>query len=691
MRRFRPHRMAGLVLTLLVAASIGAATTAQRVVDDNEARLLKDRTEEVASLLESIGTSFEAQLSSVASVAQATGGDPEQFRAAVAGVSGEAGTGAWGLLRRTPDGWADDAAVGTVTPFAQLPADWGEGLDYAASGRFTVLGFLGEGFTRRFAMAAGRPGVTGDLVVFSEIPLAAAAGASADQANANPLTGVALELFIGTTPDPDQVLLQVGRPDESKEERRVVDISGVSVLLEVSASEPLGGTLATRLPVVLLFGGCLLGLAIASVVEMSQRRRDDALATVRDLERQNERLDHALAEQQAAEAARAALEVELQKAQRLEAVGHLAGGVAHDFNNVLAAILSYADLAADEIDDAQVLADLESIRSAARRGAGLTRQLLQFSRREVTEAVVVDVNDRITDVVGMLERTLGEDVQVLTRLSDGPAPVLADPVELDQIVLNLVVNARDAIGSGGTIEVSTETVGLSEGDLASRPTLRPGPHIRLTVVDDGHGMAPDVLHHVFEPFFTTKGRGQGTGLGLSTVYGIVQRQGGHVAAQSAPGAGTCIEVLLPAASPSSVTAATPPPSEVTSPGGYDRTVLLVEDEAELRNAVRRMLERGGFTVLEAADGQSALDHHGRAAIDLLVTDVVMSGALTGVDLAEGLRSRRPELSVVFMTGYSDDILDPERLAGQGPTVLLSKPFSEPELLRVVDSAVGAAR
>ncbi|MGK2946948.1 MAG: sensor histidine kinase [Acidimicrobiales bacterium] len=536
-------------MALCVAASLGAGITADRVVDENEAQLLRDRTGEVASLLESLGTSLEAQMASVAAVANVTDGDPEEFRRAVAGVAPDAADqaqGGWAVLRRTEAGFVQEVSVGAPAPVTDLPEEWASGLERAAEGSFTILGFLGDDLTRRFAMVIGRPGVAGDVVVYNETSLIGAATASAaDQAD-NPISGVAVEVYIGDTPDPERLLIGLGEPS-GQIERTVVDISGVDVLLLVSATEPLGGTPAARLPWILFIGGLLLGLAIASVVEMSQRRRDDAMATVRDLEQQNRLLDQALAEQRASEAARVTLEAELRQAQRLEAVGHLAGGVAHDFNNVLTAILSYADLAVDAVDDPGAKADLESIRSAARRGAGLTRQLLQFSRREAGEPEVVDVNERVLDVVSMLDRTLGDRAALRCELTADPSTVLADPVELDQVVLNLIVNARDALVGHGTITVATDEVELDADDLPVLGPLVPGRHLRLTVSDDGEGMAPEVLEHAFEPFFTTKGRGQGTGLGLSTVYGIVQRHGGHASARSVPGEGTTVEVLLPAA------------------------------------------------------------------------------------------------------------------------------------------------
>jgi len=421
-------------------------------------------------------------------------------------------------------------------------------------------------------------------------------------------------------------------------------------------------------------------------VESVQRGRDDAMGMVHELEEQNQRLDQALADQQAAEAERARLEDELRQSQRLEAIGQLAGGVAHDFNNVLAAILSYADLAADGVTDPAARADLEAIQDAARRGAGLTRQLLQFSRRSPGDLEPVRLNDRVLEVVGMLGRTLGEDKALRCDLVDAPIAVLADPVEVDQILLNLVVNARDAVGRGGVIEVSTATLELGPSDAAQHPGLTPGPHVRLAVTDDGSGMTPEVAEHAFEPFFTTKGRGHGTGLGLSTVYGIVQRLGGHVAARSVEGVGTSVEILLPAVEPGATASADADATAGDRPVATGR-VLLVEDEAALREAMVRMLQRAGFEVVEAADGAEALGHLDER-FDLLLTDVVMPGQFTGVDVAAGFRARTANLPVVYMTGYSDALLEGVDLGPGRRSMVLSKPFAEAELRDALAATMG---
>jgi signal transduction histidine kinase/ActR/RegA family two-component response regulator len=699
MRRLRPHRLAVLVLGLVVAAAAVASGGARKVVDENEDQLLRERTAEVASLLESLGSGYEAEIASVAAVAEVTDGDPAQFARAVTSVDEGAGTpgnGTWALLRRSAGAWTVTTALGEMTPLADFSPEATAALEDAAQGRFVVVGFLGEGLSRRLGMATGRPSVGGDLVVYTETGLlAATASATADGAadgaevaeEDNPIAGLAARVFIGEEPDPDTLLLAVGEFDDSHVASRLVDVAGTTVFLQVSPTEALGGSLALALPRILFWGLVLLGLSLAGVVETVQRRRDDAVRKGQDLERQNALLDQALHDQRLAESARANLEAELRQAQRLEAVGHLAGGVAHDFNNVLAAILSYADLASDATDDPDLEADLRAIQHAARRGADLTRKLLQFSRRRPGEVMIVDVNDRVADVTGMLGRTLGEDVSLRTALASHPTTALVDPVELDQVLLNLVVNARDAVSPGGTITIATEVVALAAADAEVLAGADPGRYVRLTVADDGAGMDPEVIEHAFEPFFTTKGRGEGTGLGLSTVYGIVQRHGGRVSAHSTPGEGTTIEVLLPL-SEEDVAAPAAIESPTASGDGDGRTILVVEDEEDLRRALRRMLEHAGFRVLDAPDGSVALERHTSAHVDLLLTDVIMPKGVTGVDVAEGFRSRDTDLPVVFVTGYSDDILEPGSLDG-GRTSLLQKPFSEADLLEAVDHALAA--
>jgi nitrogen-specific signal transduction histidine kinase/CheY-like chemotaxis protein len=396
----------------------------------------------------------------------------------------------------------------------------------------------------------------------------------------------------------------------------------------------------------------------------------------------NEELDAALAERDRVEEERGRLEGELRQTQRLEAVGQLAGGIAHDFNNLLAAILSYADLVADDLGDHPSRADVDEIRAAARRGATLTRKLLVFSRDVPVREEQADVAAVIGDMEGLLVRTIGEDVELRTDLPADLPPALVDAGSLEQVVMNLVVNARDALedeDAPGVIDIAADLVVDADDDTRE---------VRIRVTDNGPGMDADVATRAFEPFFTTKERGRGTGLGLSTVYGIVQRVGGRVRIDSVPGVGTTVEVLLPEAV--GVAADDPPGSGGTVPGALPAgTVLLVEDEEPVRRAARRMLERRGMSVLEARDGSEAIELYGDARPDVLLTDVILPGGLTGADVAEVFGRDHPDLPVVFMSGYSADILARRGLGTAESSLLLSKPFDEPALVAVVTEALAA--
>jgi two-component system cell cycle sensor histidine kinase/response regulator CckA len=365
------------------------------------------------------------------------------------------------------------------------------------------------------------------------------------------------------------------------------------------------------------------------------------------------------------------LEAALRQSQRLESVGQLAGGIAHDFNNLLSVIRGYARFLVDGFDEGDARReDAAEIENAAQRAAALTAQLLIFSRRDVVPLQVVDVAEVLRGISVLLARTLGEDIVLHTRV-DGALPfVEADPTQLEQVLMNLAVNARDAMPSGGELHI-----GLAAVEEDDEP-----PAVRLTVRDTGEGMKPEVVERAFEPFFSTKPKGQGTGLGLATVYGIVTQAGGTIEIQSTPGEGTTVEVVLPAtdATPHSE----PAPSEDESDAARRETILVVEDEDAVRRLTCRILSGAGYRVLEAADGADALarweEHPGE--IDLLLTDVVMPG-MSGRQLAERL-----ETDPVFMSGYTDDVVLRHGLDG---VRLVQKPFDEPTLLGAIRSALDA--
>jgi PAS domain S-box-containing protein len=380
-------------------------------------------------------------------------------------------------------------------------------------------------------------------------------------------------------------------------------------------------------------------------------------------------------ERVAAEAVLKQSEQRLLQAQKFEAVGRLAGGVAHDFNNLLTAIRGNAELLLMDLPEADpAREDVDEIRRAADRAAGLTRQLLAFSRRQVLQPRVLDLNAVVAEMEKMLRRVIGEDVELVTRPDPALARVHADPGQLEQVILNLALNARDAMPQGGRLVVETANDRLDESLRRRYPYVVPGAYARLSVADSGTGMDAATLERAFEPFFTTKAAGRGTGLGLSTVYGIVKQSGGFIWIDSAPGAGTSVRMYFPPVdAPADADGAAPPPRRALPRGA--ETVLLVEDEEPVRHLARRILERAGYTVLEAGDGEEALglaSRH-RGPVHLLVTDVVMP-RMGGRELAARLAEARRGLRVLYVSGYNDEavarhgVLDP----GAG---FIGKPFT----------------
>ena len=380
---------------------------------------------------------------------------------------------------------------------------------------------------------------------------------------------------------------------------------------------------------------------------------------------------------------RKALEEELRQSQKMEAIGRLAGGVAHDFNNLLTSILGGSSLVLERLAaspwasaDPALRAEVEEIQAAAERATSLTQQLLAFSRRQVVEPRILDLNAVARNTARMLERLLGEEIRLELALDPAVSPVRADEGQMHQVLINLAVNARDAMPAGGTIRIATSTLDAAEaGAPATTPAAAEVPAGRysvLAVSDSGVGMDEPTLAHIFEPFFTTKEKGKGTGLGLATVYGIATQSGGYVTAESVAGAGSTFRVLLPSLATGA--AVSSPSTEPSGGAGQGETILLVEDEAAVRDLVATALGDRGYRLLTAADAEEALlrerEHPG--PIDLLITDVVMRG-LRGPDLARRIRERRPSIPVLFISGYPDDAL---AVGGSldGSTAFLQKPF-----------------
>jgi two-component system cell cycle sensor histidine kinase/response regulator CckA len=385
------------------------------------------------------------------------------------------------------------------------------------------------------------------------------------------------------------------------------------------------------------------------------------------------------------------LEEQLRQAQKLEAVGQLAGGVAHDFNNLLTAVLGYAGLAAERLADRpQVRQLVDEITRAGERGAALTRQLLTFSRLSPLQPRIIDLNAVVRGIETMLRRLIGDDIGLETRLRAAGGRVLADPGQLEQVIVNLAVNARDAMPDGGHLVIETADAGLDAHDAGAHAGVLRGPHVLLAVSDSGCGMDAATRARLFEPFFSTKAPGKGTGLGLATVFGIVQQGGGRIEVESEPGSGASFRIYLPRAA--GAVEAPEPASAVAhrQRGGWE-TVLVLEDEPVLRQLVRTLLEGGGYRVLAAETVAAALslaERH-RGSIHLLLTDVVMPG-LSGPEVAERLVALRPEIRVLYMSGYTGDLMGRRGMLPPG-AALLVKPFTQASILRSVREVLDHSR
>jgi PAS domain S-box-containing protein len=375
------------------------------------------------------------------------------------------------------------------------------------------------------------------------------------------------------------------------------------------------------------------------------------------------------------------LEAQLRQSQKMEAIGQLAGGVAHDFNNLLGVILGYAELLAESVDLDQVHRRADEIQKAGQRAAALTRQLLAFSRNQFLATKVVDLNAKVSEISTMLRRLVGEDTEICTSLPPNLGSVRADPGQIEQILLNLVVNARDAMPKGGKINIETQNIDLDEAYAGSHSSVVPGPYVMIAVSDSGVGMTPETLAHIFEPFFTTKSTG--TGLGLAMVYGAVKQSGGSIWVYSEPGNGTSFKIYLPrvyeladTVGPAARNAATPPGTE---------TILLVEDSDSLREVTKEFLQLAGYKVVDARDGKDALlrARTHQEKIHLLLTDVVMPG-MSGPELANEIKSMRPEIRILFMSGYTANAIT-HRAGLDDPLSLLVKPFTRSSLTQKVHS------
>ena len=427
-------------------------------------------------------------------------------------------------------------------------------------------------------------------------------------------------------------------------------------------------------------------------VEIEERRRVEE--TVRRL---NEDLEHrvadrtadlemALADLQEEMKRRQNLEKQLLQSQKMEAIGRLAGGIAHDFNNLLTVILGHGEILRDHHgNEPSTVEGLREIQRAAERASGLTQQLLAFSRRQITVVRVVDLNDAVRQTERMLRRIIGEDVGLALKLALEALPVKIDPTHIDQLVLNLAVNARDAMPDGGTLTIETRRVDLDERDVSHRDGISAGPHVMLSVSDTGTGMDEATKARIFEPFFTTKEPGKGTGLGLSIVYGIVKQNGGEIVVHSEVGLGTTFQVMLPAVASAPERAGTESAVATRSPA--NEMVVLVEDDAQVRHLTQAMLRRLGYMVVSCGSPEEAQQvlRERRGQVALLLTDIIMPG-MRGTELAVIAKQSDPDIRVLFMSGYTEGgVVDQGAIRADTP--FLRKPFTAGDLENQVRAAL----
>ena len=376
------------------------------------------------------------------------------------------------------------------------------------------------------------------------------------------------------------------------------------------------------------------------------------------------------------------MQEQLRQAQKIEAIGRLAGGIAHDFNNLLTVIKGVCQLSLLDLHERDPLYEnLKEIERSAERAADLTRQLLAFSRKQILEMEVLDLNDIVRGLDKMLHRLLGEDIDLVTVLSEGIGKVKVDPGQMEQVIINLAVNSRDAMPQGGKLTIETADVELDEEYAKRHIAVQPGRYVMLSISDTGVGMTPEVKDRLFEPFFTTKEQGKGTGLGLSTVYGIVKQSGGNIWVYSEPGQGATFKIYLPRVEEPLTEKKREEVSREIPRGG--ETILVVEDEETVRKLAMRLLKGQGYRVLEASDGGKAfmLCEKYKERIDLILTDVVMPG-MSGRELAERLKQIHPEMKVLYMSGYTDNAIVHHGVLKEG-IHFIQKPFTLESLARKV--------
>ncbi|HLI57557.1 MAG TPA: response regulator [Actinomycetota bacterium] len=699
--RPNPRRFAAMVLVLGLLSSGLLTLLTSDVVHTNERHLLLNDSAIFSSAVGALLGQIQSSLDAAGTVAATSVNKPAALQRADSLPTLAVYTS---LVILTPQGggWTPTVTVHPATisltdpsvPVARaVQADQGTGID--------VVGFIGSGPTRSIAIVDHPVGIP-QYLIYAQIPLAATLSTPASSTVA--LRSIDFALYVGDSEQPADlasanttklpltgtravVRLTAGSASSPRLSSRPGDTTGPpqDLLMVFSATGSLEGSLATDLPWIVLAVGVALSVLASVAFSALLASRNQALSLVTEMQESAASRDRALAERSEAEGHRIRLEAQLRQAQRLEAVGQLAGGIAHDFNNLLAVILNFGHFVLEAVKGSPAEDDVQELLRAARQAADLTHQLLIFSRKEVVRPEAVDLNAIIDSTSRILHRTLGEQVELELHLDPALPLVVADVGGVEQVLLNLAVNARDAMPDGGRLSITTSAANIDESYASVHAGASTGPHVLVEVSDTGAGMTSEVSAQIFEPFFTTKPAGVGTGMGLATVYGIVSRWKGHISVYSEVDLGTTFKIWLPVMA-SATRPAHPPAPALPPESGAGRTILLVEDEPAVRRAARRILESAGYRVTEAVNGAEAVATFAKAIPDLVVTDVVMPGGVSGRALAEQLRSRVPGLPVLFMSGYTADIITARGVL-EANVLLIQKPFSAEVLLDAVRRAL----
>jgi signal transduction histidine kinase/CheY-like chemotaxis protein len=691
----RKFRTVIAAVVLGIAMTLGGFFLARASVHFTDGQLLRQDAAQGSLVLNTVVASLTSPYKALGATIPTTGETPAAFTSAASALAADSGS-AVALLDVTGGHVRVVSSVGPLHHSFGTPAADASVVGLGARPGASFAGIFTASGKRWLQEVYSKGYVPSGYLLYSEAPISKVGAVT--QLPGILFSGATGNVFVGSV-SPANIVLQTSA-DTSTNGQVALSVINTSnelatdamltndaqsfsspgqIIVAMSESGNLSGNFVPLFPWAILIIGLIATAGMTALLTSVVRRRDEALVLVSDLEVKNNELDEALVRQ-------AQAEHRLRQAQRMEAVGQLAGGIAHDFNNLLQAIVSYSEFISDAIGpESEVQRDVQEVQKAANRAADLTRQLLVFSRQDATSPTVLNVPLIVLDSERFLRRTIGEDVTLTCEATKEPCFVVADASEIEMILMNLAINARDAMPQGGSLKVMVNAVQVNDV-TGQELDLEPGRYVRIDVTDSGEGMSPEVAAKAFEPFFTTKETGRGTGLGLSMVYGIAKRSGGTAIISTTPGGGTTVTLLLPRSNrkPDAVLGDPEDPADHQGRG----VVMLVEDQEGVRRSTTRILETAGYEVRQAEDGVAALELYPDVHIDILVTDVIMPRGVSGKDLADRLRMDRPDLPVVFVSGYSAHIIS-ERGILPPSTGLVMKPFTPQAILEAIADAMNA--